>query len=105
MKEFDKLDKIDHNIRSLANDMHNVKEIILVKDKEKKELEKKDKKRQDSLNKAQKKFFNISTNLKEKENEMLQNRLKELNMSKSAYLKKLLDDDFEKAKKEKESNT
>ena len=43
------------------------------------------------------KFKNVSTNLKSDDYDKLEKKLKDLNISKSAYLKKLILDDIELA--------
>lgn len=90
------IDKISHNIASLSKDMYEIKKTILSKEKEKEKISKKDKKRRESLKKAQAKFKNVSTNLSIKNYENFEKRFKELKMSKSAYLKKLILDDLNK---------
>lgn len=90
------IDRISHNIRSLAKDMNKVKKTIMNKEIENKELSKKIEKRKQSLKKAQKNFFNVSTNLKKEEFEEFEKRFKDLKLSKSAYLKKLIMDDIKK---------
>ncbi len=82
--------KISHHIESLSTDLHEIKKTILQKKKEEEILSKKDKKRRNSLKKAQKKFKNISTNLKQEDFERLEIRLKNLKMNKSEYLKNLV---------------
>lgn len=100
MEEFSpqNIDKISHNIASLSKDMYEIKKTILSKEKEKEKISKKDKKRRESLKKAQAKFKNVSTNLSIKDYEDFEKRFKELKMSKSAYLKKLILDDLNKEK-------
>ncbi|PLY09660.1 MAG: hypothetical protein C0625_00210 [Arcobacter sp.] len=88
------IDKISHNIASLSKDMYEIKKTILSKEKDKEKLSKKDKRRRESLKKAQAKFKNVSTNLSTKDYENFEKRFKELKMSKSAYLKKLIMDDL-----------
>lgn len=88
------IDKISHNIASLSKDMYEIKKTILSKEKDKEKLSKKDKKRRESLKKAQAKFKNVSTNLSTEDYEKFEKRFIELGMSKSAYLKKLIMDDF-----------
>jgi hypothetical protein len=90
------IDKISHNIASLSKDMYEIKKTILSKEKEKEKISKKDKKRRESLKKAQAKFKNVSTNLSVKDYGDFEKRFKELKMSKSAYLKKLILDDLNK---------
>jgi len=92
------IDKISHNIASLSKDMYEIKKTILSKEKEKEKISKKDKRRRESLKKAQAKFKNVSTNLSIKDYEDFEKRFKELKMSKSAYLKKLILDDLNKEK-------
>jgi len=100
-KEYSEIDRISHNIRSLSEDMHEIKKTIIEKEEKNKNIAKKLEKRRKSLKKAQSRFKNVSTNLKVEEYEKFEKRLKELNLSKSAYLKKLILDDLEKAVKEK----
>ena len=90
------INKISHNIASLSKDMYEIKKTILSKEKEKEKISKKDKRRRESLKKAQAKFKNVSTNLSIKDYEDFEKRFKELKMSKSAYLKKLILDDLKK---------
>lgn len=88
------LDKISSDINFLSKTLHEVK--TLIKDKEKKldTISKRDKRRRESLKKAQKKFVNIATNIKFDDYNKLESRLKELKMSKSAYLKMLIENDL-----------
>ncbi|RXJ98099.1 hypothetical protein CRU98_11320 [Arcobacter sp. CECT 8986] len=88
------INKISHNIASLSKDMYEIKKTILYKEKEKEKISKKDKRRRESLKKAQAKFKNVSTNLSLEDYEKFEKRFKELKMSKSAYLKKLIMDDL-----------
>lgn len=92
------IDKISHNIASLSKDIYEIKKTILSKEKDKEKLSKKDKRRRESLKKAQAKFKNVSTNLSIKDYENFEKKFKELKMSKSAYLKKLILDDLNKEK-------
>ncbi len=88
------LGKLSSDIDFLSRTLNEVK--ILVKNKEEKLkiISKRDKKRRESLKKAQKKFVNVSTNIKAEEYEKLEKKLKELKMSKSAYLKMLIENDL-----------
>ena len=88
------LGKLSSDIDFLSRTLNEVK--ILVKNKEEKLkiISKRDKKRRESLKKAQKKFVNVSTNIKAAEYEKLEKKLKELKMSKSAYLKMLIENDL-----------
>lgn len=88
------LGKLSSDIDFLSRTLNEVK--ILVKNKEEKlkVISKRDKKRRESLKKAQKKFVNVSTNIKAEEYEKLETKLKELKMSKSAYLKMLIENDL-----------
>lgn len=90
------LEKISHNMDFLSKTLHEVK--TLIKDKEEKQqvITKRDHKRRESLKRAQKKFINVSTNIKTEEYAKLEAKLKELNMSKSAYLKMLIENDLNK---------
>ena len=97
----DKIDRISHHISSLSEDMHEIKKTIIEKEEKNRKIATKLEKRRKSLKKAQSRFKNVSTNLKVEEYEKFEKRLKELNLSKSAYLKKLILDDLEKAVKEK----
>lgn len=88
------LGKLSSDIDFLSRTLNEVK--ILVKNKEEKlkVISKRDKKRRESLKKAQKKFVNVSTNIKAEEYKKLGKKLKELKMSKSAYLKMLIENDL-----------
>lgn len=86
------INKISHHIASLSKDMYLVKKTIIAKEKEREKLSKKDKNRRESLKKAQARFKNVSTNLSLDEYEKFENKLAEVGMSKSAYLKKLIED-------------
>ena len=88
------LGKLSSDIDFLSRTLNEVK--ILVKNKEEKLkiISKRDKKRRESLKKAQKKFVNVSTNIKAEEYVKLEKKLKELKMSKSAYLKMLIENDL-----------
>lgn len=88
------LGKLSSDIDFLSRTLNEVK--ILVKNKEEKLkiISKRDKKRRESLKKAQKKFVNVSTNIKVEEYEKLEMKLKELKLSKSAYLKMLIENDL-----------
>ena len=88
------LHKISSNINSLSKTLHEVKTLIKDKEEKLKVISKRDKKRRESLKNAQKKFVNISTNIKAEEYAKLENRFKELNLSKSAYLKMLIEKDL-----------
>lgn len=94
------IDRISHHIASLSVDMHKIRKVFIEKEKKLVTTSRKDKKRKKSLSLAQKKFKNVSTNLKIEEYENFEKRLLELNLNKSAYLKKLILEDFEKAKKD-----
>ena len=93
------LHKISSNIHSLSKTLHEVKTLIKDKEEKLKVISKRDKKRRESLKNAQKKFVNVSTNIKAEEYTKLENRLKELNTSKSAYLKILIENDLKITKK------
>ena len=93
------LHKISSNIHSLSKTLHEVKTLIKDKEEKLKVISKRDKKRRESLKNAQKKFVNVSTNIKADEFTKLENRLKELKMSKSAYLKMLIENDLKITKK------
>lgn len=88
------LHKISSNIHSLSKTLHEVKTLIKDKEEKLKVISKRDKKRRESLKNAQKKFVNVSTNIKAEEYTKLESRLKELKMSKSAYLKMLIEKDL-----------
>lgn len=87
--------KLTSDIDFLSRTLKEVK--TLIKDKEEKlqVVAKRDKKRRESLKRAQKKFVNVSTNIKAEEYVKLELKLKELKMSKSAYLKMLIENDLE----------
>lgn len=89
------IDKISHNIASLSKDMYEIKKTILSKEKEREKVSKKDKRRRESLKKAQAKFKNVSTNLNVEEFKKLEEKLKKIKKSKSAYLKELIINDLE----------
>ena len=93
------LHKISSNIHSLSKTLHEVKTLIKDKEEKLKVISKRDKKRRESLKNAQKKFVNVSTNIKAEEYTKLENRLKELKMRKSAYLKMLIENDLNINKK------
>lgn len=93
------LHKISSNIHSLSKTLHEVKTLIKDKEEKLKVISKRDKKRRESLKNAQKKFVNVSTNIKAEEYGKLENRLKELKISKSAYLKMLIENDLNIVKK------
>lgn len=93
------LHKISSNIHSLSKTLHEVKTLIKDKEEKLKVISKRDKKRRESLKNAQKKFVNVSTNIKAEEYAKLENRLKELKISKSAYLKMLIENDLKITKK------
>jgi len=84
------LDRISHHIKSLSKDMYEIKNLIKDKEKVEKELSKRDTKRRKSLRKAQKKFKNVSTNLKSDVYKKFQERALELKTTKSNYLKNLI---------------
>ena len=88
------LHKISSNIHSLSKTLHEVKTLVKDKEEKLKVISKRDKKRRESLKNAQKKFVNVSTNIKAEEYTKLENRLKELKMSKSAYLKMLIENNL-----------
>lgn len=88
------LHKISSNINSLSKTLHEVKTLIKDKEEKLKVISKRDKKRRESLKNAQKKFVNVSANIKAEEYTKLEKRLQELKMSKSAYLKMLIDEDL-----------
>ena len=92
--EAENIDRISHNIESLSKDMYEIKKTITDKEKKKKQVLKKDRKRRESLKKAQAKFKNVSTNLSIEDYEKFEARFTELGISKSAYLKKLIEDDL-----------
>lgn len=93
------LHKISSNIHSLSKTLHEVKTLIKDKEEKLKVISKRDKKRRESLKNAQKKFVNVSTNIKAEEYVKLEIKLKELSMSKSAYLKMLIEEDLNEDKK------
>ena len=93
------LHKISSNINSLSKTLHEVKTLIKDKEEKLKVISKRDKKRRESLKNAQKKFVNVSTNIKVEEYTKLESRLKELKISKSAYLKMLIEKDLNIVKK------
>lgn len=86
--------RISHNIESLSADVYKIRKSFEKKEKIQKKLSVKEKRRRESLRKAQKKFKNISTNLKIEIYEKLEKRIAELNISKSAYVAKLILDDL-----------
>ncbi len=88
------LGKLTSDIDFLSRTLKEVK--TLIKDKEEKfqVVAKRDRKRRESLKKAQKRFVNVSTNIKAEEYVKLESKLKELKMSKSAYLKMLIEKDI-----------
>lgn len=88
------LEKISHNMDFLSKTLYEVKTLISDKERKQEVISRRDKKRRESLKKAQKKFIIIATNIKSDEYVKLESRLKELNMSKSAYLKMLIDKDL-----------
>jgi len=89
-----KIDKMVHHIESINKEMFTIKEAVLKEKAEKEVLRSKSKKRAESLKKAQKKFKNISTNFKEDEFKSIETRVDELGLSKSAYIKKLVEKDL-----------
>lgn len=97
--EDEDIEKISHHIESLSADVYKIRKSFEEKEKVQKKLSKKDKRRKESLKKAQKKFKNISTNLKSELYEKFEKRILELNMSKSAYITKLILDDLNINKK------
>ena len=90
-----RIDKIDHHIGSISEDMHTLKKALLKKEIVQKRIGIKHKRRLKSLKKAQKNFVNISTNIKTEYFEKLKVRLEDANMNKSAYLKMLILKDLE----------
>ena len=86
----DNLNKISHHIESLSKDMYEIKNIIKEKEKVEKKLSKRDIRRRKSLKKAQKKFKNVSTNLKSDIYKKFQERVLELKTTKSNYIKNLI---------------
>ena len=98
----DEIDRISHHIGSLSRDMYEVKKTIIKKEKDNIKLQKRDKKRRESLKKAQKNFFNVSTNLKIDEYKKFEKKVNNSQLSKSAYIKKLILDDIKKEEKEEE---
>lgn len=88
------LEKISHNMDFLSKTLHEVKTLIKEKEEKQKVLTKREHKRRESLKRAQKKFVNISTNIKAEEYVKLEAKLKELDISKSAYLKMLIEKDL-----------
>lgn len=94
--EDEKIDKIAHHIESISKEMYQVKKAVLEEKIAKDKLAKKDKRRLDSLKKAQKKFKNVSTNFKAEEFAKIENRLKELKINASTYIKQLIDIDLAK---------
>lgn len=96
------LEKISSDIDFLSRTLNEVKTLVKNKEEKLKVISKRDKKRRESLKKAQKKFVNVSTNIKAEEYEKLETKLKELKMSKSAYLKMLIEKDLEKTQTENE---
>lgn len=90
----DKIDKIAHHIESISKEMYQVKKAVLKEKEAKEKFAKKDKKRLESLKKAQKKFKNVSANFKTEEFVKIENRLKELQINASTYIKKLIEIDL-----------
>ena len=88
------LGKLSSDIDFLSRTLNEVKTLVKNKEEKLKVISKRDKKRRESLKKAQKKFINVSTNLKVEEYEKLEMKLKELKLSKSAYLKILIENDL-----------
>lgn len=88
------LEKISSDIDFLSRTLNEVKSLVKNKEEKLKVISKRDKKRRESLKKAQKKFVNVSTNIKVEEYEKLEMKLKELKFSKSAYLKMLIENDL-----------
>ena len=93
------LGKISSDIDFLSRTLNEVKTLVKNKEEKLKVISKRDKKRRESLKKAQKKFVNVSTNIKAENYEKLETKLKELKMSKSAYLKMLIENDLKIAQK------
>lgn len=94
--EDNEYDRISHHIASISKEMHELKKVIIEKEKVQEKASKKAEKRLASLRKAQKRFKNISTNLSEEEYVLLDSKLKELGVNKSAYLKQLILKDLQK---------
>ena len=88
------LGKLSSDIDFLSRTLNEVKTLVKNKEEKLKVISKRDKKRRESLKKAQKKFVNVLTNIKAEEYEKLETKLKELKMSKSAYLKMLIENDL-----------
>ena len=88
------LGKLSSDIDFLSRTLNEVKTLVKNKEEKLKVISKRDKKRRESLKKAQKKFVNVSTNIKAEEYEKLETKLKELKMNKSAYLKMLIENDL-----------
>ena len=88
------LGKLSSDIDFLSRTLNEVKTLVKNKEEKLKVISKRDKKRRESLKKAQKKFVNVSTNIKAEKYEKLGTKLKELKMSKSAYLKMLIENDL-----------
>ena len=88
------LGKLSSDIDFLSRTLNEVKTLVKNKEEKLKVISKRDKKRRESLKKAQKKFVNVSTNIKAENYEKLETKLKELKISKSAYLKMLIEKDI-----------
>ena len=89
-----KIDKMAYHIESINKEMFGIKEAILKEKAEKDLLVKKNNKRKESLKKAQKKFTNISTNFKYDILKDIELRVEELKLSKSAYIRNLVEKDL-----------
>ncbi len=86
----EKLDKIVHHVKKVAEEMYAVKKAVIKEQEEKKRIAKKEQRRRESLKRAQKKFKNISTNFKIDDYNDILKRVEELNISKSNYIHKLV---------------
>ncbi len=102
--EDDKLDRMSHHIETMAKELYVVRKAVINKEKEKEKIAKKEKKRRESLKKAQKKFKNISTNFNIEDFQKIEKRLKELGISKSNYIQKLVLLDLKEKLLKKEYN-
>ncbi len=92
----DKLDRMSHHIETMAKELYAVRKVVINKEKEQEKIAKKEKRRKESLKKAQKKFKNISTNFKTEDFKKIEKRVKELGISRSNYIQKLVLMDLEK---------
>ena len=102
--EDDKLDRMSHHIETMAKELYVVRKAVINKEKEKEKIAKKEKKPRESLKKAQKKFKNISTNFNIEDFQKIEKRLKELGISKSNYIQKLVLLDLKEKLLKKEYN-